>query len=460
MKTLSHPLAVKLGFIAAALIGLIFLGCDRNNHSEKETSIVQSKTLVEANLDSTYRNASKLSTKNPEEAMKIAKQILVESKKTDYQKGMANAYNLIGYIYQNKADYKTALKNYLLAMSIREKINDKAGRVSSENNTGLLFYLQGNNKEALNHYSKAKKILMEIISKDSSNVDYKDRLASIHNNLGMIFSDENKENEALNNYFEALKLTKEIDNKTKMSEILNNIGNIFNRKEDYEQALIYYSKSLKISEKTDDKKSTVISLENMGNALMEKKDYHGAMKCFNQSLSLAQQIGNKKTIMEVYDNLADLNHLLGNKSAYDYCRMYSDLKDSILGEESTNAIAEMQTRFDTDKKDKENKLLNQEKEIQQAQIGKQKLIIYASFIVGLIIVLSSLFVFRAFKKEQKAKQLIAEQKEELDKTYHQLQEKSKEITDSIIYASRIQRALLTQEKYIEKQLNRLNKKES
>jgi hypothetical protein len=39
-----------------------------------------------------------------------------------------------------------------------------------------------------------------------------------------------------------------------------------------------------------------------------------------------------------------------------------------------------------------------------------------------------------------------------------VEEKHKEITDSIHYAQRIQRALITPEKYIEKQLNKLNKK--
>jgi PAS domain S-box-containing protein len=59
---------------------------------------------------------------------------------------------------------------------------------------------------------------------------------------------------------------------------------------------------------------------------------------------------------------------------------------------------------------------------------------------------------------EKQKQVIEEQKTLVDEAYAQLQEKNKEVMDSIYYAKRIQAALITSEKYIENAFNRLMKR--
>ena len=56
------------------------------------------------------------------------------------------------------------------------------------------------------------------------------------------------------------------------------------------------------------------------------------------------------------------------------------------------------------------------------------------------------------KKEAETQRLIAERRSEI------IEEKQKEILDSIYYARRIQQALITNEFYIEKELKRLLKR--
>jgi hypothetical protein len=86
----------------------------------------------------------------------------------------------------------------------------------------------------------------------------------------------------------------------------------------------------------------------------------------------------------------------------------------------------------------------------QFENQKQKTI-RNSLIAGVIfIALYALSVFISLRKNKKASKIISLQKE-------QLQEKNKEIIDSIQYAKRIQNALITSELYIEKTIKRLNK---
>ena len=89
------------------------------------------------------------------------------------------------------------------------------------------------------------------------------------------------------------------------------------------------------------------------------------------------------------------------KSAYDYHKLFSDTKDSLLNEESSKQIAEMQTKYETEKKEQQITLLNKDREIQNAESRRQKIIIW-SVVSGLLLVLILAgFIFKERKKSEK-----------------------------------------------------------
>ncbi len=65
------------------------------------------------------------------------------------------------------------------------------------------------------------------------------------------------------------------------------------------------------------------------------------------------------------------------------------------------------------------------------------------------------FIFRSYRLKHKSNEIITEKKKEVEIQKKLIEEKQKEILDSIHYAKRIQTALLTSEKYIERNLNKL-----
>jgi hypothetical protein len=144
---------------------------------------------------------------------------------------------------------------------------------------------------------------------------------------------------------------------------------------------------------------------------------------------------------------------MGDKvKAQSYFFKHDELSKLLYSEENSNSVSSMKTLFETEKKETENKLLQTQNDLSNKTIKQQQLIVY--FIIGGLLIVSSLafFIFKGLKKQRQANRIISEQK-------ILVEQKHKEITDSIHYAQRIQRALITSEKYIEKQLNRLNKKD-
>lgn len=117
----------------------------------------------------------------------------------------------------------------------------------------------------------------------------------------------------------------------------------------------------------------------------------------------------------------------------------------------SNAIKQAtKSMSDRAKKDKEVELLQQQKKENQIALEQQRIFLSFAGVIVFITIAFSFFIFRSYKQKKKANELIAEQKAILE-------EKQKEILDSIHYAQRIQRAQLPTEKYIQKNLNRLKK---
>ena len=146
------------------------------------------------------------------------------------------------------------------------------------------------------------------------------------------------------------------------------------------------------------------------------------------------------------------------KGAFEMYELEMKMKDSIRNEETQKSTLKKELQYDYEKKEAvaaaeyKNELRNQQL-IATEKSRKQKLIL-AFVAVGLVLVLLfSAFVFRSLRITRKQKALIEKQKQLVE-------EHQKEVIDSIHYAKRIQQSLLPTEKYIEKNLNRLKKREN
>ncbi|HWY35002.1 MAG TPA: hypothetical protein VNX68_10170, partial [Nitrosopumilaceae archaeon] len=140
---------------------------------------------------------------------------------------------------------------------------------------------------------------------------------------------------------------------------------------------------------------------------------------------------------------------------------FKQLTDSIFNEENSKQLGDLKTQFEVEKKEAELKVkaeAEQEKlkAVSMEEKKRQEVIIYSVGGVLLIVIIFSLFLYKRFRITQKQKLVIEEQKVLVDEAYEKLREKNKEVMDSILYARRIQRALITSDKYIDNQLNKLN----
>ncbi|MBA3707032.1 MAG: tetratricopeptide repeat protein, partial [Bacteroidetes bacterium] len=473
------------------------------NNREDTTQINTLNTLTRA-----YSNIGdlKLALQYALKAKTLAERIqILGEKEKGWPKGLGNALNNMGNIYSGQGDYKAAFEYHSQVLKIRKKTGDKIGMGNSYNNIGLAYWNQGNIEKALETHLKSLKIMEE--------AGYKKGIGNSYNNIGLIYFGQGNYDQALKNYFNAIKIRCEYGDEAFISICYNNIGsayeqqgNLANTKtmanDKYQKALDNHFKSLKIREEIGDKrgigscyntialiyfdlgaialskqvsenyfmkaldnnfKSLEIAKEindkslicltsnNMGVIYLQQNKLDEAYKYFNQTLKLAKEIGRKSNIQEVYSSLSDLFAKKQDyKQALEYHKLYTDLKDTLLNETSSKQVAEMNAKYDTEKKDKE--LIQKDAEItkQQAESEKQQTQRNAFIIgFGLVLVLA-FFIFRGYRQKKEANTMLETKNEAISKQNAEIEKKNMVITDSIEYAKNIQSAILPEEEELKK----------
>jgi tetratricopeptide (TPR) repeat protein len=344
------------------------------------------------------------------------------------KKGMCSGYNNIGNIYQDQANYAEALRYQLKSLKIREELKDKIGIEMAYNNIGNVVLAQGKSDDALLYYHKSLKIgeeLNDLLGIGSANA-----------NMGNIYLSLKNYREARICFFKSLKAREQIDDKRGLAETFNDIGSAYFLEKKTEEALIYHLKSFRIYEKTGDKKGIAEACGGIANCYTEKRDYENALHYCDQMLMLAKELNYREGIRDAYGNLSNMYKKQKQfEKALLYTNLYDAIKDSLLNTENFKQVSELNTRYETDKKEKEILLLTKDQEL-NARIIKQQQLIRWGLIGGVILLFISIFsIYRRYRFKQKANNLLKTQNKEIG-------EKNMLITDSIDYAKTIQEAVL------------------
>jgi serine phosphatase RsbU (regulator of sigma subunit) len=121
------------------------------------------------------------------------------------------------------------------------------------------------------------------------------------------------------------------------------------------------------------------------------------------------------------------------------------MHDSIFNEENSNQLNELETKYQTEKK-------QQQIELQETKLRQQETV-RNSLIGGLVaIVIIAFLAISAYFNKRRSSNKIALQRDKIEKQKDEISAKNKSITDSIEYASRIQSAILPSQEYVEKVL--------
>jgi tetratricopeptide (TPR) repeat protein len=382
------------------------------------------------------------------EALNYYNQALVLFKEFNDPNTIASTYNNIGLIHFSNGDYSNALINFNTALKLFRKAGNVIGESTALGNLGLSYYNGGDYEKSLEYDS-----LAILIDKKTNNRAGIARHTGNMGNAYMFRAAEYKSkgmvNETQAMYDKAIKaLSFAAEECEKLNDMqgaglhIGNLANLYFDMGNIEKTMEYNLKALDICEKANDKQGMSRQYGNIGWVLFEAKDYKRAIEYTKKAIAMLEGMSDLTLKYNWYDNLTGMYEAVGDyKSAFESYQQFILFRDSLFSIDKARKTMEAQKNIEFERKE----------EMARQEQAKQA-IIRNAFITGFVLMfIMAVIVFRGYRNKQKANKLISEQKELVEL-------KNKEITDSIRYAKRIQKAHLPHDDYIAKKLNELNKR--
>ncbi|MGZ3865934.1 MAG: tetratricopeptide repeat protein, partial [Bacteroidia bacterium] len=203
--------------------------------------------------------------------------------------------------------------------------------------------------------------------------------------------------------------------------------------------------SLKLKEEMGNKQGIAWSYSSISEVFFARKNYREAEEYSLKSVALAGEIEELDDVKQANFDLSEIYTATGRYTeALQRYKLFVAAKDSLVNEVNTKKTVQHQMQYEFDKKEAAAKTEQEKKDaISSAESKKQSIVLILISSMLVLMMVFAAFAYRSFLRKKKANIEISRQKEVIE-------EKQKEILDSIYYARRIQRALLPNEKYIAK----------
>lgn len=369
-----------------------------------------------------------------------------------FKKKLASNLNGLAYIFRNQGNMAKSLENYLKALKISEEAGDNTGTAEILNNIGVLYDYQNDTDNALEYYGRSLKLLETTGDKIG--------MGFILNNIAYVYNVKQQTDKAIEFYQKSLAIRIELNDKRGMGESYNNLGSLYKDKQDFENAFIYLNKGLQLREEVQDKRGMANSYKNMCDLYLKQNKFKPALEFGLKSIALSKEMGYPEMVMNAADKLSKVYKGMGDyHKALDNYELYITMRDSISNEKTRKEAIKTKFKYEYEKKAEADSIkVAEQRKTFDLRIEKEKTQKIALYVIILLTIIFSLFIYNRFRITKKQKQLIEIKEKETFEQKLIIETKHNEITASINYAKRIQHSLLPQNKYIDKTLERMQNK--
>ncbi|GEM_PF-1470076 len=364
----------------------------------------QQHTLADSALvKDAIAEAIKLSRSNKlDSAIIVAKKALEVSLQIKYLSGSSRLYTNLGIMEKQRGNYYTALALADSAIYIYTLLNNDAAKAGPYNSKGSSHFELGNYEKAISFYFEALK-RYEILNR-------KDGILSVYNNVALCYNHLGDYNKSLEYHQKSLAMEQEQNNQQGIAASLRNMGSVYHNKKEYSKAIDNIRQSLLLETESKNDVGQGVCYLNIGLTFTEINQFDSA----SANCSKALEIFNKHQV-PVYlaeahlmkadihaaakeDSLAIVNYSLASqiftqlnalqkvskvkgklwqyyevrnqhKQALETFKEHKIITDSLFNTTKTKAIAEIETKYNTEKKEQQILQLQSEQKLTTTQLN-------------------------------------------------------------------------------------------
>ena len=352
---------------------------------------------------------------------------------------IAQAHYQIGVVHYYKSELEMAIENLISSIENFEKTPYKKGLANATNVLAAVYL-------AANQNQKAKSIFKKSYEYAASNKDTASMITALSNVAATCFY-VNQYDSIL--YYSKLQLALD-SNHHGIETTYGHLSAAYEGLDNIDSAMIYIDLSLQINP------DNTTELSRKADLLMKTGATDDALKIYKRLEKAANRVGNISRLESSYGRLtAFFEKTAQFDSALIYYRKEVALADSIQKMSNLAAIEEINTKYETGKKEAE--IIRQRAELKQRQYFE-----YALALGILMLTALGIVIYLRYREKSKANVIISEfndelnqrneelasQRDEIERQKDKIELAHEEITDSINYAKRIQNAILPSEKQI------------
>lgn len=381
--------------------------------------------------------------KSIDSSLSYSKKALKIVDNTSNKKLKAQLFSDIAGVYMLNGNLILCQKMYWKALAIREKEKDTLGIGKIKANLAVVYTRYNRLDSAMSNSLAAMKIF--------ENKGYKGYAYTLKGNIATIYESIKNYKKALGYNLEVLEYSLQTKNNRLTSKIYGNIANNYLYLKDTINAERSYLKSIEISRKIENYYTLGASLNNLSGLYFDRKQVKKGIKTAEEALKYRKFLNSEIEIADlyyslgrkyfniyrfkksqdyfnksrkIYENSRDLDKLANtynflsilsgknnNTKEMVFYRKKSDaVFEEYISSKNTKEITELETKYETEKKEKELLQTKADKVTTELKLNNQKQLTY-TLIGGLAILV--LVGFSIFQRNKRKHELaIANQKEQ------------------------------------------------
>lgn len=304
----------------------------------------------------------------------------------------ANALGNIAECYSSKSQFDSAVSYYLKAILVAEKIGSLKKISSYNNGLGMIFYQLGDINKAILYMQKAADIKL----KEGDMLYY----ATINCNIAGAFQRIGRYNEAIAILRDSELKLKNFDNVEILANLYNSLGSAYQlQSKNIDSVEYYYQKCINLITNPELDFYRLAAYINISDVYIEKNKFDLAEQNLFKALAIINKLNRSLEKISVYQNLSSLYEKKNDLAkALSYKKLQLNLKDSLLNANKEQIVQELDTKYQTEKKDLQIK--EQELTIEKDANKRNKLIILFILVLFVLVIVTVYFLFK--KQSQKA----------------------------------------------------------
>lgn len=355
-----------------------------------------------AQIDALNLKSENLYASDVEKSIEFGKKALALSQANHYRPGEAFASMNLAIANDIKGNSKVAINYFHRAILLYKQENDLESLSYCYSQIGVCYFSQFQYDNSNYYYKRS----IELCKKLKLEID----LADVLVNQGITLTYLDDFDRAKKNFQQAIGIYNRHHDEEGLGPAYNSLAKIYYEEGDLEKATRYFKYAATIAKKYKKYYNLASSYNAVANCYLDVKDYTTAKDYALKGLEYARESGAMEREVFVHQTLSDIYYGMGDyQKAFESLTDYAHLKDSIFTTEKSDALAEMQARFEVKANRQKLKELQLTQQIQKENYRWQLIVL---IIVVFIVVLISVFLFFLFRNKKRINALL-EQKYEM-----------------------------------------------